>query len=490
MFVDTDQGCKPGRRDSAQTGPWPQTGSTPSAMSPRPNKAAWAGLIVLVLLLHAPGLFAPGYVGEEGRRAMMAAEMLRSGDLLVPHVGGEPYLTKPPLYPWLAALFSKALGGLAPWTVRLPALLATLAGGATLLLVGTRWAGRAAGLLAAGLWLLAPGVGAKATLAETDQVLTVCVLIGTLGLLSTGTGGLLLAIGGIAGALLVKGPAGLVFFGALGLAAALRRSLNSAGARRMAVALGLGSLPLVAWSFAVSQAVPASNGGDVAARGWIAQLLGDDVSFVEYLGARLHFLTGAPLSCLPAVLLLPWILKGRGSTAATPQVREHLRTLGLGALLAFAFFLVYPRSESRYFAPALPWIALGAGAALATNAVPARTRRAVVVFALLAGLLQVGRELKPWVSSGKRALQPATAATLSEYLQPGETLHYQLEEHDLLALLDHPLRHVRKSSEVPGGGALFALAPGPKRPGWTVLAQVEARPGQAAVLVRSPPSGQ
>lgn len=96
-------------------------------------------------------------VGElyrtEALRAIIAAEMLRSGDWIVPRLYGEPLLTKPPgMYAAIAAA-SWLRGEVVEWTARLPsALSATLL---MLLLYGyfARNVGRLGGLIAA---LMAP----------------------------------------------------------------------------------------------------------------------------------------------------------------------------------------------------------------------------------------------------------------------------------------------------------------------------------------------
>ena len=57
--------------------------------------------IAIVLLVWAaiylPGLGSPEIKGEEGRRILPAIRMIEMGDYLVPRIGSEPYLRKPPL---------------------------------------------------------------------------------------------------------------------------------------------------------------------------------------------------------------------------------------------------------------------------------------------------------------------------------------------------------------------------------------------------------
>src|SRR5258706_13998415 len=60
---------------------------------------------------------------DEGRNAEVAREMAVSGDFVVPHLAGMPYLDKPPALFWATALAIR-VAGRTPWAVRLPAALA------------------------------------------------------------------------------------------------------------------------------------------------------------------------------------------------------------------------------------------------------------------------------------------------------------------------------------------------------------------------------
>ena len=103
----------------------------------------WAGI-------YLPGLGFLQLQHEEPRRALPALHMLASGDWLVPRVGADPYLRKPPLLNWAIALSCKLSGGTSEWAVRLPSVLATLALAITIVGVGGgRWLGFEGGLIAA-----------------------------------------------------------------------------------------------------------------------------------------------------------------------------------------------------------------------------------------------------------------------------------------------------------------------------------------------------
>ena len=58
-------------------------------------------LIVLPALLLYPTMSFRLLEPDEGRYAQIPREMLARGDWVVPHLQGEPYLDKPPLFYWL-----------------------------------------------------------------------------------------------------------------------------------------------------------------------------------------------------------------------------------------------------------------------------------------------------------------------------------------------------------------------------------------------------
>ncbi len=59
---------------------------------------------------------------EEPRRALIAMEMLESGNLLQPHTLGWEYYNKPPLFNWIMAAFMKLAGSDSAFMARLPSV--------------------------------------------------------------------------------------------------------------------------------------------------------------------------------------------------------------------------------------------------------------------------------------------------------------------------------------------------------------------------------
>src|SRR5262245_29401826 len=101
-----------------------------------PFMSRLTALLVFVVLwaaIYLPGLGSTELKGEEGRRIMAGVRVFGTGNWLVPYLGSEPYLRKPPLINWVIAGSFKLTGVRNEWTARLPSALAVLAMGATMI---------------------------------------------------------------------------------------------------------------------------------------------------------------------------------------------------------------------------------------------------------------------------------------------------------------------------------------------------------------------
>jgi 4-amino-4-deoxy-L-arabinose transferase-like glycosyltransferase len=122
----------------------------------RPGASSSREIRLDLLLLAGCGLILVGtgiglrdpWPADEPRFALVARDMLLSGDWLLPRVGGEPYADKPPLYFWIMAM-----GMMLTQSVRfaflLPSLLSALGCVALVYDLGRRLWNREAGLAAA-----------------------------------------------------------------------------------------------------------------------------------------------------------------------------------------------------------------------------------------------------------------------------------------------------------------------------------------------------
>jgi 4-amino-4-deoxy-L-arabinose transferase-like glycosyltransferase len=135
----------------------------------------------------------------------------------LPHLfDGRPELQKPPLYYWLVASFTRALGGrVEAWTVRLPSALAALACVMGLYVLGLRSGRPIAGLVASAVLATAMHFTWLARTGRIDMPLTLTVSVAVWGLTRPLAGrrspwSLLLGYLALAAGILLKGPVGAV----------------------------------------------------------------------------------------------------------------------------------------------------------------------------------------------------------------------------------------------------------------------------------------
>jgi 4-amino-4-deoxy-L-arabinose transferase-like glycosyltransferase len=143
----------------------------------RPRVRSLLVLLVLPALLLYPCLRFHLLEPDEGRYAEIAREMLLRGDWVVPHLQGEPYLDKPPLFYWLVVA-SYSLFGVHDWAARIVPALAVHATILVTYLFGLRLLGERAAFRGALLLSLTPGLMGMGRLLILDGLLTLWVTLG------------------------------------------------------------------------------------------------------------------------------------------------------------------------------------------------------------------------------------------------------------------------------------------------------------------------
>jgi 4-amino-4-deoxy-L-arabinose transferase-like glycosyltransferase len=327
-----------------------------------------AFLVGLALVLIGAGLgLRDPWPADEPRFALIAQDMLRSGDWLIPRVGGDLYADKPPLYFWLMAA---AMGGTGSLRVGflLPSLLAGLG---TVLLVYDllrRARGREVALAGAFVLLLTVQFTELAREAKIDGVLcffTTLSLYGLLRHLLLGPApGWFLAGWAAAGlGVITKGVGFLPLLALLPFALLARRDWPAAvprigglwlpGVAAMLVAIGLWFVPMM---------LATAAGGDLLA--YRNEILFKQ-TVTRYADAWHHneppwyYLTNViPVMWLPLVALVPWLW---------PRWRVALRERDtfVAVLLAWvvivvAFFSASSGKRGLYVLPAVPALAMAA----------------------------------------------------------------------------------------------------------------------------------
>lgn len=335
-----------------------------------PSQApAWAGAnrralaplataMVLSVLAIALTLTLRGPVPiDETRYLTVAWEMWRSGDLLVPHLNGEPYSHKPPMLFWLINA-AWAITGPQEMVARLvPALFLPLSVFMTYRLgaeLGGRTVGGRAALVLATISIFA--VMCAATM--FDAMLTVATLGGLLGVVSVARGtslkGWLIFGASLSFGILSKGPVVLIHILPAALFAPLWAPVPLRWSRwylcLLAAVVGGAALPL-AW--AISAAI--AGGSEFGALLLWGQTSGRVVNAFTHKRPFWFYIVLIP------VLVFPWGLSAHLWTRAGWQGFWQDRLWRLPIIMAAGTFVIMSAVSSKqihYLLPILPAVAL------------------------------------------------------------------------------------------------------------------------------------
>jgi 4-amino-4-deoxy-L-arabinose transferase-like glycosyltransferase len=135
-------------------------------------------LAFLAPLAVAAALYLPGigqrilYIGDEARYALLARNMVETGDWLVPRIGTEVHMEKSPLFIWAIAALSLPGRKVTELTAVLPAALSGIAGVGATVVLGRRLFGARAALLSAFVLVTAWGYFWHARMALADMMVT------------------------------------------------------------------------------------------------------------------------------------------------------------------------------------------------------------------------------------------------------------------------------------------------------------------------------
>ncbi len=391
----------------------------------RQNQSPWIDLLwllALALLLIATGIgLRDPWPPDEPRFALVARDMVATGDWLLPRVGGQPYADKPPLFFWLIAVSLELTRSLRV-AFLLPSLLASFGSVALVYDLGRRLWNRETALAGALALLFTVQFVWQARQAQIDATLCFWTTLSLYGLLRH----------------LLNGPSWRWY------------TIGWAAAGFGVITKGVGFLPLLVlvpfavlrdtrWQprIAPSLPSPASGGG----LGWGRWLLGplaflfavsiwlvpmllaanndptlaayrDDILFnqtIHRYGNAWHhrqpfwyFLVEViPVLWLPLTLLVPWLF---------PYWRNALRSFDLRiALLAswivlvVLFFTLSTGKRGVYVLPAVPAFALLCAPYLAQVATRRGVQRAMFILAAVFSSLCVGALIYLAARPDKRA---------------------------------------------------------------------------------------
>jgi 4-amino-4-deoxy-L-arabinose transferase-like glycosyltransferase len=450
-------------------------------------------VVAWCLLLTLPGIATGTLWRTEGLRARVAAEMY-AGQLLIPTLYGEPFLTKPPGHYWAIVLCSWPMGGVCEVSSRLPSVIAALA--TVLLLAGLvrRYAGARAGLIAGLLVPVSLVWLDKAPSAEIDAVLIAWVAAAIAGAVRAldpaeprPTRYWLLAWAAVAGGTLTKWTAPAFFYLTILPFALWRGQVRRllAPGHWLGIALWLGLCGL--WAGLVtaqigSDALIATVSREAAQR-FDPHHAGRAYPWAESLSYPLVVWAAAlPISAVALGALVGAFARGQPLPPPPPGQRL-LRQLGVCWVVPNVLFWTWPAEHAaRYACPVAPGFAILA--ALAILRLRESTARRWLWTLLLGWLLvkvvfvvavMPGRTATAWVRE--------TAAAIAQQLGADEILYlFRLKDEGMMFYYGRAVRRLTGPDQLPAGRPIPVLLNAAE---WSQL-QVQAGGGPLQVTLIAP----
>ncbi len=334
----------------------------------------WNGVVTrlqafLIILLIWAGVYLPGLgtteiKGEEGRRILPAIAMLDDGHWIVPYIGGEPYLNKPPFLNWAIAGMFEVTGIRNGWTARLPTVFAILALAGVTVLGGSHWLRPEGALIAAVVMLTNFAMVDKGRLAEIEGLYVslsgIAIILWLARYQSTryAAGDWFLwlpAMIFLGLATLTKGPLHLLFFYAIVLSVLIQEGKIS---RLFTVAHLVGVL-LMAGIVALWMVPYLKMSGDgEASATWSEQFIGRVTGGNFDFGRWIVTIPRALSDYLPWVVFAPLMWASQDSLQNASGAAKIFRGIRFALVPCFFGLLVIPGILPRYVLPLIVPFAL------------------------------------------------------------------------------------------------------------------------------------
>jgi 4-amino-4-deoxy-L-arabinose transferase-like glycosyltransferase len=419
-------------------------------------------------VIYLPALGSIAIKGEEGRRILPAIGMLKSGNYIVPEVGGNPYFRKPPLVNWLVAASFRIFGMRNEWTARLPSAVAVLAVAIAFVTVARASLGSRGSIVAALIWMTNIGMIEKGRLIEIEALyISLCGLAIIFWLsflvqrkspwLVWVPASIFLGLG-----LLAKGPTHLIFFYAIVLAVLWqmkewRLLIHPAHFAGLAIMLGI----FAVWAVPFLQ----STTTHVAAVKWSNQFTGRLQGIDFKLVSWIQNVPRGLIYFLPWVLLFPFV---RFSKFHDSAERRLARSLAWGIAVPFVAVNLVPGAVPRYtmpvIAPASWLLAMSyAGGALqwprGRQMAGGQTWAKIVTLFVGLGLVigAIGYPLTAVILRSRQQVKKA-AAEINSLVPPNETLYAVDPEYQpVFFYVKAPLEYVSDVQEVPVNAHYFLV---------------------------------
>lgn len=328
-------------------------------------------ILLIATLIHGARLTDLTLRGEETRRALVAREMLETGNWIVPTQQGELFLSRPPMGSWLMALVALAHGELDALAIRLPSVLSTIAMTLAVYAYARIFLGCLGATGSALAFCTMFEVMHLGRLGESDAVfaffLASSLFAWHWGYVRSWRPMRMWALGYTlaAAATLTKGPQGIIFFCASTWAFLLLQGEGKDLFRRAHIAgLFLFGVLYGSWQIPCLLMV-----GDQAASYFTMELGSrfEDRSLATFVEHLLLFPLNVLGSLLPwSFLLLAYLVPDVRQSVAGGEGRKGtmVRFLTLSILVTFPMVWLPPGGRTRYFMPLFPLFAVLIGGAL------------------------------------------------------------------------------------------------------------------------------
>jgi len=377
------------------------------------------GFIVLAPLAVAALLFLPGigqrilYSGDEARYALLARNMVETGDWLVPRIGDDVHMEKSPLFIWSIAAFSLARRDVTELTAVLPAALSGIAGVGATLLLGRRMFNAGTGLLGALILATTWGYYWHARLALADMMVTFFIVVSLVAFWAGAADGagrrlpmalfwLCLGLGYSA-----KGPAGLMPLLPCAVFLVMEHGWRGLGRLRPLMGVAIVALVSAPWALAFALQRDESYVQSVLLGDYLAPRLQPWDRFSE-----LFFVVGPiGVGFLPWTLFLPSAVRHGWWSAEDEDVRRRFRFLLIWVVVYAVVITILPHKRERYLLPTYPVLAIMIGwlwDQWARRPAPSSLRKHGWAWAVLAIAMSLVVLLPPPVRLEQAVLIPAT----------------------------------------------------------------------------------
>jgi 4-amino-4-deoxy-L-arabinose transferase-like glycosyltransferase len=409
-------------------------------------------VLVVWAAIYLPALGTLELKSEEGRRVLPAVTMLESGNYIVPQVGSEPYLRKPPLVNWLVAGSFKLFGVRNEWAARLPSILSVLFVALAFLTLARQPLGPNGSLAAAMFWLTNFGLLEKGRMIEIEAIyvsLTALACIVWLSWWDHPSRRWLAWIGAgffLGLALLAKGPLALLFFYAVAISVLWRsKQLYQLGSAPHLVGFILMLAILAGWALPYFHMTEAGHAANVWSRQFSGRIAGEGFKFGDWL---LNIPRGLAY-LLPWVALFPF---ARFHLLENERERNLARAFSFGIIIPFLLVSFVPGSLPRYTMPLLAPAIWLLSIFVKEHALvwPKQLRRGITwtIIAVTIAMLIYATAIIPMLQ--RREKVRPIAERIEAVIPPNETLYAVDPDYQpFLFYLKRPIRYVDSVRDLP-----------------------------------------